>query len=58
MRYCIKTTINNEYRAMWKDGTIFLGYKDFSTKSQAEIYIKNQIKNRKYNNENNKLYHN
>ena len=55
MRYCIKTTINNEYRAMWKDGPIFFGYKDFSTKSQAEVYIKNQIKNRKYNNENNKL---
>lgn len=35
---------NGDYRVLWKNGNILSGYKDFTTKVQANNFI-NELKN-------------
>jgi len=40
MKTKIKKTIWDDYRVFWKKDEIVKGYKDFSTKTQADNFIK------------------
>jgi len=40
MKTKIQFTINNQFRVIWKNGEIFGGYEDFSSKELAEKFIK------------------
>ena len=48
MKTLLQKTINKDYRVLWKDGPIKGGYREFTTKLDANNYIK-RLKENKHN---------